>query len=445
MRSRSANLVVIVALAGGLVGVARAHPGHTADDAAVGAPAPSPADPALVTVAESLERRLTERPDEPATLARLAMVRLDIARQTGRHDDFDDAISAFDAWLGQSPGSVEAGVGRTHALLGRHRFAEALRTAQDAVLAGGGDAAARAALADAHLASGNYAEATLLAASLADESLTLESLARVGVIAWERGRLAEAALAIDEALQAGTLLEAPARSLAWCWTLRGDIARDAGDADGAEAAYARAVSLDPLAHEAEHGLARLAARRGELDAAVTRLTTLVQRFGHSRDEVALAAVLARRGGPGDAGRAASLFDHAEGVLRQEIASGHFDHGRQLVNLWLTRGTDASSAARLAVRELEEDRRDAEAYELAAFALHRAGRDAEAADLARRAVALSGERPRALLRCGLVMHAAGETSTARAWLSAGMERALALDEPELLHAAQAALSSLASAR
>lgn len=433
---------------------AAAHPGH--DEPAPAAPAAAQA--AARAHRDALLRRLAGDPTNPVALAQLAEHDLAAARASGRHEDYRAALASIDALLAvlNAQGSAapdrapdptlhaEALARRSSAALGLHLFEAALDDArQAATLAPPGTPSADralAALADAHLALGHLHEADAVAHRLAERALTLESLARLGVIALERASFADAERHLLDALHAGELLDAPADALAWCHSMLADIARDTGRAEDALAHAADALRLNPAAHHARLVIATVDARSGRAAAAVDTLRALVASHPLSRYRLSLAEALDALGTPGATAEAASIRGDVIAALRAETDAGQLDHARELVEALLAlpaphapHAANADLAADLAQRELNEVRRDPAAYETAAFALLRAGRSRDARPLAEQALRLSGQHPRTMLRAGLVLASHDDPSRGLALLESALAVPLALPPSEAAQA------------
>lgn len=270
------------------------------------------------------------------------------------------------------------GTGRPDAaaLMHRHRFREALDAARDAAVSAPDSLEARLLLGDAHFALGNYAEAEALYLHAVGRTLSMPTLARLAIIHELRGRFDEADAAWSEAHQAAVLLGAPASDRAWCLTLRGELALSQERLDDARAHLAAALETFGGAHAAERLLAEVDRRRGDLRSARDRLMRIAEDHPMPEYWIALGELEAAIGA---SDRAAAWYRKAEDSMLDEVRQGDLGHARELVELWLEHEGDVEQAAALALRDLAEVRRDAEAFATAARALHAAGRTAEALD------------------------------------------------------------------
>ncbi|MFN0011783.1 MAG: tetratricopeptide repeat protein [Phycisphaerales bacterium] len=358
-----------------------------------------------------MEERLAKEPDDTLALSSLGGTWLWIARQTTRHADFEKSAAAFERLLKVNPQTTTAGVGLAQARLGQHRFADALTAAQAAVHAQPALPGVLALLGDVHLALGNTTEAALIFEELERTHLTLDSLARVALVRDAQGRSAEARNAMTEAIEAGGLLKAEGEQIAWCESMRGEFAFHAGSLEEASTRYANALRAAPAMHHARFMLARLAAARGDIEAAEHDLIALVAEFPLPRYRVELGRVHLRHGEEADLKAAKELFAAAEAEMAAEVDRGDLGHVRELVEFWLANGGDATRAAELALRELREVRHDPEGFEVAAWSLHKAGRSAEAWAYMQEALTRNPGSARAHWRAAEIQTGLGRTAEA----------------------------------
>ncbi len=378
--------------------------------------------------ATALEARLALAPDNPVLLGSLGGVRLSAARRSGRHQAYDGAHECFDWLVTLEPSSVTGRVGRAYSALGTHRFDAALEDARVAAMIEPGSDAVRALLADVHLALGNLPEAEALASDLVGSSLTLGTLARVALIAFERGETESARRWMSDALEAGRLLDAPGPPLAWCETMLGDIELQAGATVAAATHYRAALQIDPGSHASAVGLARSIATRDAagLDDAIELLSVVEQDCTLPLVRLTLASLLDARGSAADLDRAGALVGAVESVLTAEVEAGDEAHARDLVELWCRFGGDSERAVALALREVETVRRDRDAYVVAAWALLLADEAERALPYAERALVMAPGDLRTRVRCGVVLRENGRNARAHALLAGWADRGAALD-------------------
>lgn len=381
---------------------------------------PASVDPHAAETVRFFEARVDAQPGDLAALSRLATARLDLARASGDHSHYHAAESDFRRWL--DAGGTEAGIGLAYALLGQHRFEEALGYARGAAEAWPGEPQVWALLGDLHLALGHSVEAELAYRSLLDEGLTLHSLARMAQVHQLRGRVDEARSHYLDALQAGELLEEPAATRAWCHDMLGDLDFDAGLLANAREHYEKALALHPASHASVLRLAQLDGAAGDWHGAEHRLRDLVETYPRPAYWMALGDALARQGHEREAGR---WFALAEKHLLHDLDHGDPGHARELAQLYLRTGRDLDLAIGLARRDLRDVRQEPESHETLAWALHRSGRSDEALDSMKAALRPGPSSVRLLARASEVFLAAGKT------VEAERLRALARDRSALL--------------
>lgn len=403
-RSMRLMLMVVAASSVWLVGASPplgAHdgPGHTHSAGTTAAGAPTDARDATI---QFLRERLQTRPDDTIALSKLAATLLSQARTRGVHEVYAEAAEAFGDLCRLDPASANARIGLAYAHIGQHHFHEALESAREADGLGAGRAEIWALLADVHMALGNYTEAELAAERLLAEGMTLRSLARIALLHDVRGRWSEARNAFDQADEAGRLLGDDPAQLAWVRTMLGDLHRKRGQLDEARRAYRQALTLDPAAHAASFGLAETARRSGDLADAELWLRDLAQSHDIPRYWIALGDVLVAQG---RAAEGAAWLQRAEDDMRADLLRGDLAHARELVTFWLDHDRELPAALALATREVEEVRRDHDAWALLGWALFRNGRVKEAVGPMRRALRIGAADDQLAERASIVFRAA----------------------------------------
>ena len=194
----------------------------------------------------------------------LGLALLQRVRETADPSLYPRAEAALEAARQLLPDDplVLAGIGGLQ--LGRHEFAEALKTGQATLKAFPGYPSARGVVVDALVELGRYEDSFKAAEAYAAESPDLASLARLSYAHELRGDLDEALAAMDQAAASPGL--AP-ENTAYVLAQAGQLRRLTGDPDGAAGAYEQALALVPDHAPSLAGLGRLAVGRGDLDEA----------------------------------------------------------------------------------------------------------------------------------------------------------------------------------
>ncbi len=347
---------------------------------------------------------LSQVQDDPAGLTRRGHDLLREGRRGGVHELLEQAEGLYLQALALEPASASAWNGLAYARLGRHDFDGALAAARSALRIEPDDTALLALLGDVHFGAGNLTEAEAAWRMLHGRGETLASLARLGLAAEARGRAAEAERHFRDALEAGRLLDASAEDLAWCICMLAALEQSRGRADAAERSFREAIALDPRSRFAAQGLARALTEQGRADEALTILTELVERLPEPAHFVQIGETLEALG---RAGEASGWYARCEADVQRDFARGDFGHARELAEMWLDHGGDPQRALELALRDLNEVRRDSGAWETAAWGFFRCGRFAEAARHVTEALRAGGGEPRLWRRAAEIYAASGD--------------------------------------
>jgi tetratricopeptide (TPR) repeat protein len=287
--------------------------------------------------------------------------------------------------------------------LGRHEFAQALKTGRAALRLVPDYAPARGVVVDALIELGRYDEAFRAAESLAHDAPDLASLARLSYSRELRGDLDGALVAMGQAAASPGL--AP-ENTAYVTALRGQLERLTGDPDAARGSYENALGLVADHAPSLAGLGRLAVGAGDLESAKADLERASAVVPLPEYVIALGDVLLAAGDTAGAtqqyalARAEiALFEAGGVVVDQELALFEADHG------------DAATALRLAQRAYDATP-TVRAADAVAWALHRLGREDEAAERATEALRLGSRDPLLRYHAGAIAAARGDVEAAR---------------------------------
>ena len=366
--------------------------------AAATAAATPPGTPAAVTVGQTedakrvaaeirfFQGQMSSDPTDFLTPTRLAHLHIGQARRTGDDDHYGRAEQALRTALERNPAHQSAVVASATVHTARHRFAEALAVARQAVEADPDDPAARGALGDALLETGDLEGAESEYERLAEMAPGLSASARLANLRQARGDAAGAAALMGRAFEAGEAGGAPAEDLAWCRVGAGRLAFRRGDWPAAEAHYLAAAKLAPGGYAAAEHLAELRAAQGRFDEAVSLYEQVVAavprpEFFHGLGDVLLAA------GRPEPARAA--HDKAlRGYLHSAVGASRAHYFHHLAGFYADVMKDGPEAVKWAERDVEL-RRTVATLDTLAWAHHAAGQFAEAAKTMDEALALPG--------------------------------------------------------
>lgn len=391
-----------------------------ADPAAVAAPG----DESRARVAAFIER-LTARPDDVAALLGLGEAATQLARETADPAEYTRAADAFSRARELEPDSADALIGLGMVAAAKHDFAGALALGEAALSVAPRSARAWAVIADARTELGRYDEAKAAVQAMVDTRPDLGSYARVSYQRELHGDLAGAIDAMESAVTAG----GPAtENTAYLRVALGNLWFLAGDLDRASAAYEGALERSPGYAFAIAGRARVAAARGDLDAAIEDWSTATVSVPLPELLVGLGEAQEAAGRPADAEGTYRLVRDIQGLFAAngvavdlELALFEADHGDPTQAVELARAAYAATPT-------------VKAADALAWALFHAGALDEARARAEEALRLGSLEPSYAYHAGMIAAAQGDLPAARRWLTRSLDRNPAWSS---LHAPRAA--------
>jgi len=381
-------------------------------------------------VASGAARRLAATPDAPrpgaSTDQRIAVLQATVRAQPTRADGYTLLAGAYrqkvretgdatfyakaDGVIGRAlrlaPGDPAALTERAALAASRHDFRGALHDALAARRAAPAVDKPFGVLVDALVELGRYRAAGAALQEMVDRRPDLAAYARVSYFRELHGDLRGAAAAMRLAVSAGS---GTAENTASVQALLGDLEFARGRVGPAAHAYRQALALVPRYAAADAGLARVEAARGDLPAAIRRLSGVVGRLPLPQYVVALGEAELAAGRRGAARRDLALVGAEQRLLATngvntdvDLALFEADHGRP------------ARAVRLARRAWAQapSVRSADAL---GWALTRAGHPRDGLRWAHRALRLHSRDALFLYHAGMTARAAGDRHAARAWL------------------------------
>lgn len=382
-----------------------------------------------------LRGTLAAKPDDAATLRDLGLALLQRVRETADPSLYAQAEEALTRARDLAPSDAKVLVGIASLELGRHRFADALETADSALAIAPSLPAAHAAKVDALVELGRYDDAADAASELLGLRVDLSSLARISYLRELHGNIDGAVAVMRQAADSPAL--AP-ENTAYVRTLLGNLLVYAGRPAEAAVAYQQALAVVPNHAAAIAGLGRLAVGRGDLNEAISRFEQASAILPLPEYVIALGEAKEASGDTAgasesyDLARAETKLFEAAGVdVDLELALFESDHGDHAKALDLA---EAAYRTRQTVRTSDA----------LAWAYHRAGRDEDAKRLSAEALRLGSKDPLLLYHAGVIASALGDGANAREDLA----EAIALDpgfSATGVAAARQTLSEIAAAR
>ena len=365
----------------------------------------------LVAVAGSLQERLRRVPRDWQAWASLGSVYVQQAVATADPSFYGKAEGAFARSLLERPeGNDLAVVGQAALAASRHDFAEARDLAQRAIGINAYSSSAYGVLTDALVELGDYPASYASVQKMLELRPGVPSYARVSYAFELQGDLDGAKGALEEVLR----LASNPQDVAFAHRYLGELAFGQGDLDEADrqfsAGLARTSTYTPLLA----GRARVAAARGDVDAALKDWTDVVQRLPEPGYLIELGDLYTSLGRTQEAADqyavvrvTEQLFTAAGSDLDVEQSLFSADHG------------DPAGALRSAERAWQS-RRSVVTADTYAWALHVNGRSAEARDLATQAQRLGTRSALFAYHRGMIEMALGDKAAARASLSSALD-------------------------
>lgn len=402
-----------------------------ADRAATTAPAPPPS--ALARSIQSMQVALSRSPQDATTWARLGAAFVEQARTSGDPRDYDRAEQALRRSVREQPeDNGFAWIGLGALANARHDFAQARDWGERARRVLPATAAVHGVLTDAYTQLGDTEAATEALQRMLDLKPGVPSFTRASYAFQSEGRTAEATEAMSRALADAT----DPGDIAFCRYYLGELAFDQGDLDGAAHHYEAGLRADPGSVPPAQGLAKVAAARGDLDAALAGYAELVTRAPLPQYLQEYARLLTAAGRSGEAEAQYQVLAAQQRLLAESGATDSLaassvaaDRGRR------------AEALRLARAEWQR-RRHVDVADALAWALHLNGRDAEALTFADLAAAPGARNATFAYHRGMILRALGRQDAARAALARALKinpHFSPLDAPR----ARAALTALRS--
>lgn len=380
---------------------------------AIGDPGPAQA-PGAATRAQlaGFIDRLTQRPDDIEALLGLGAAAYQLARETADPTEYARADEAFGRVRELDPANPGALIGLGTVAAAKHDFSGALSLGEAALDLAPRSARALGVIADAQTELGDYDAAKAAVQAMVDARPDLGSYARVSYQRELRGDLDGAIAAMEAAVTAG----GPAtENAAYLRVVLGNLWFLAGDLDTAAAAYEGALERSPGYAFAVAGMARVAAARGDLDAAIDGWSAAAASVPFPELLVGLGETQEAAGRTTDADATYQLVRDIQALFAAngvsvdlDLALFEADHGDPAHAVELARTAYAATP-------------NVKAADALAWALYQAGDLDEARAKAEEALRLGSLEPSYAYHAGMIAAAQGDIDAARTWLSASLAR------------------------
>jgi tetratricopeptide (TPR) repeat protein len=344
----------------------------------------------------------------------LAMALCDRARETSDVSYYDRATEAVDKSLELAPGNFEGLKAKAWVLLGKHRFAEALKLAEILNERVPDDLQVYGFLVDANVELGNYDKAEVAAQQMLDR--------RPGnVAAYTRtAYLRELFGLIPGAMELMTSAyhRIPPQELeyrAWTLTQLAHLHLITGSAEPADQLLQEALRLHPGYHYALARLAEVRAVQKNYSAAADLMQQRFEAAPHPENLFALAEALHRAGRSIEAESAYARFEQAARAEMESLDNANLE----LIFYYADHADKPAEALRVAQLEIDR-RKDIYTTDAYAWALYKNGRPAEARKQAERALAVGIRDAKIFYRAAAIAAAAKDDTAAVDYLQKSLE-------------------------
>lgn len=376
------------------------------------------APPPAVTAQDELSRliaraqqRLESNPEDYRTWAELGSAYVEQARVTADPSYYPKAEGALETSLELNDTANDVALTGMGALSNaRHEFAAAADWAQQSLEVNEAGATTYGVLADALTQLGDYDGASAAIQQMLNLRPGIPSFTRASYDLELHGNIDGARNALEQALE---LAYAPS-DVAFCRTYLGQLSFSQGDLDEAAEQFAAGLQQSPGEPSLLIGQARVAAARGEEQAALAGYAEVVTVRPLPEYLVEFGDYLMSLGRTPEADAQFALFE-----TTQQLFEGN--GVRDSLALALVEADHGDPAAAVTAAEAEwAQRQNIDAADALAWALHSAGRDTEALPYAQQATGIGGRNPLFLYHRGIIEQALGMTDEARQTLDLALD-------------------------
>jgi tetratricopeptide (TPR) repeat protein len=360
------------------------------------------------------ETAISKAPDSFQAYNDLAMALSDRARETADTSYYEKATAAVEKSLALAPDNFEALKAKAWVLLGRHRFAEALKLAEELNKRVPDDLQVYGFLVDANVELGNYDKAEGAAQEMLDR--------RPGnVAAYTRtAYLREIFGLIPGAMELMTSAyhRIPPQELeyrAWTLTQLAHLHLLTGNAEPADQLLQEALRLHPGYHYALARLAEVRATQKNYSAAADLMQQRFEAAPHPENLFALAEALDRAGRNQAAESAYAKFEQAARAEMDSLDNANLE----LIFYYADHANNPAEALRVAQLEIGR-RKNVHTTDAYAWALYKNGRPAEARQEAERALAVGIRDAKIFYRAATIAAAMKDEAAAMRYLQQSLD-------------------------
>ena len=356
---------------------------------------------------DSLQRQIRENPKDFDAHIELAGTYLQKVRETGDPTLYTKTEDLLDRARKLQPQSPELFATRGTLALARHDFAAALGYGTRALASDPESARYHSIVGDAQIELGMYDDAIDSYQEMVNDRPDFSSFSRVAYARELYGDPEGAIEAMKFALQAGS---GTPENVAWARVQLGNLWFGSGNLEEAEKAYGRSTEAVSAYAPALAGQAKVAAARGNLEAASKLYKQAFNRMPLPEYAIALGDVYAEMGDKEKAETQYELVRSMDELFRSngvntdlEIALFYADHGMDL------------EASLQKARAAYEARPSIHAADVLAWTLYKSGNSREARKYSEEALKLGTRDPLKLFHAGMISESLGQKEQARKYL------------------------------
>lgn len=344
-------------------------------------------------------------PKEPKGYNLLASAFIQKARETGDFSFNARAESALDHSFRVAPDNYEGSKIKAALLLNFHDFPEALKVSKRLAEKNPRDHEVYGVLTDALVELGDYKAAVDAAQKMVDLRPDTASYSRVSYLRSLHGDTEGAVEIMKMAVESAS--PANPEGVAWCRVHLGDELSNLGKFEEAEREYDHALYLFPEYHLALAAKARARYAAGDIEGAEKFYKRAIERVPLPEYIIPLGELYEKLG---RADEAARQYEQVEFIEK----NGAETYSRQLALFWADRGKNLEKALEIAENE-RRTRKDIYTLDALAWCLYKKGKFNEAQAAINEALRLGTRDAQLLYHAGMISLAKGDNEKGREYL------------------------------